>query len=247
MLTRSARLIAIGDVHGCVHALDSLLNAIAPTQDDQLVFLGDLIDQGPESREVLERLLELEQCCSLVLIQGNHEEMLCAARENEQALRYWENCGGFAMLNSYRFGGTLADIPRRHWELLAQSRPYYETDEFIFTHAGYLPDVPMSSQPDYQLRWALFEPERMRPHFSGKTVFVGHTEQTSGEICDLGFAACIDTACWRYGWLTAIEAGSKRIWQASRWGHLRDGVEPSPRPRLTQILRPRRPNVPSEL
>ena len=149
----SARLIAIGDVHGCVHALDAVVDAIAPVPSDQLVFLGDLIDQGPNTRDVLDRLIELKQWCSLVLIQGNHEEMMYAARENEKALRYWENCGGVATLNSYRFGGSLKDIPKEHWILLDECRPYFETESHIFTHANYLPDVSMPLQPGYQLRW----------------------------------------------------------------------------------------------
>lgn len=230
-----SRQIAIGDVHGCVHALDALLDAISPTSDDQLIFLGDLIDQGHDSRDVLDRLFGLKQQCSLVLIQGNHEEMLFAARESEKALRYWENCGGMTTLNSFRFGGSLKDIPDQYWKLLDESLPYYETESDIFTHANYLSEVPMSAQPGYQLRWALFEPERMQPHDSGKPVWLGHTEHP--EILDLEFATCIDTACWRYGWLTAIEVHTKQIWQANRWGSLRDEGEPSHRSQLSRLLK----------
>ena len=232
-----SRQIAIGDVHGCVHALDALLDAISPTANDQLIFLGDLIDQGHDSREVLDRLFDLKQRCSLVLIEGNHEEMMFAARESEKALRYWENCGGVTTLNSFRFGGGLKDIPEEYWKLLDEGVPYYETEDHIFTHANYLPDSPMPVQPGYQLRWALFEPEKMQPHESGKTVWVGHTEQVNGEILDLGFAACIDTACWRYGWLTAVEVNSRQTWQANRWGSLREVGEPSQRSQLSKLLR----------
>lgn len=236
-MPNDSRQIAIGDVHGCVHALDALLDAISPTPDDQLIFLGDLIDQGHESRDVIDRLIELQRRCSLVLIEGNHEEMMFAARESEKALRYWENCGGVATLNSFRFGGSLKDIPRAYWELLEEGLPYYETESQIFTHANYQPDLPMSAQPGYQLRWALFEPERMQPHMSGKSVWVGHTEQIQGEILDLGFATCIDTACWRYGWLTAVEVETKQVWQANRWGSLREAGEASQRGQLTRLLR----------
>src|SRR6187455_323685 len=124
------RLIAIGDVHGCVHALDLLLDVISPRASDQLVFLGDLIDQGRDSRDVLDRLLELQEQCQLTLIRGNHEEMMLAARESEAALHYWENCGGVATLNSYFFGARLEHIPADHWKLLDEGRDYYETDEF---------------------------------------------------------------------------------------------------------------------
>lgn len=229
------RLIAIGDVHGCAHALDALLGAIAPRPSDQLVFLGDLVDQGRDTRDVLDRLLELQQQCQVVLIRGNHEEMTFAARDSEAALRYWENCGGIATLNSYFFGARLQNLPAEHWKLLDSCRDYHETAEFIFTHANYLPDVPMNLQPDYQLRWALFDPALMRPHFSGKPVFVGHTEQHNSEILDLGFAACIDTACWRHGWLTAIEVHSRQVWQTSRWGILRDPEESTHRGHLPQL------------
>ncbi|HEY1597977.1 MAG TPA: metallophosphoesterase family protein [Pirellulales bacterium] len=234
------RLIAIGDVHGCVHALDALLEAIVPAPQDQLVFLGDLIDQGHDSCQVLDRLIALKQQCQVILIRGNHEEMLFASRDSEPALRYWENCGGVTTLNSYRFGGGLDAIPARHWGFLEECRPYFETDEFIFTHAHYLPDLPMSAQPDHQLRWALFDPAEMRPHYSGKPVIVGHTEQADCEINDLGFAVCIDTACWQHGWLTALELHTKQLWQASRWGLLRDQDEPTHRGRLPQLVRAER-------
>lgn len=231
------RLIALGDIHGCVHAFDALIEAIAPTPRDQLVFLGDMIDQGPDSREVLDRILELKRRTTVVLIQGNHEEMLLAARGSEQARRYWEMCGGVSTINSYRFGGGLEDIPQAHWDLLDECLPYLETDEGIYTHANYLPELPMPLQPGSQLRWGLFEPTAMRPHCSGKPVVVGHTEQRDGEILDLGFALCIDTACWRYGWLTAVDLAARRTWQASRWGRLRDESEPGHRQRLSEILR----------
>ena len=225
----SGRLIAIGDVHGCGHALQVLVEEISPTANDQIVFLGDLIDQGRDTCAVLEFIIELRKQCSVILIQGNHEEMMLSARENEGALRYWENCGGVSTLNSYRFGALLKDVPPEHWELLATCQPFHETDNFILTHANYLPDLPMDQQESYQLRWALFEPEEMQPHYSGKTVVVGHTEQKNSEVLDLGFAMCIDTACWRHGWLTAVELHSGKVWQASRWGIMREEGEQSHR------------------
>ena len=93
----------------------------------------------------------------------------------------------------------------------------------------------MHSQPEHQLRWALFEPAEMHPHVSGKPVIVGHTEQENSEILDLGFAVCIDTACWRHGWLTALDLRSREVWQASRWGMLRDEGEPAHRGQLTHF------------
>lgn len=234
----TSRLIAIGDVHGCSHALDAVLTSIEPTRDDRFVFLGDLVDQGKETREVIERIIALKRDCDVTLIQGNHEEMMFAARENEKALRYWEHCGGVTTINSYRFGGTLADIPATHWQLLQTCVPYYETEEFIFTHANYAPDLAMDEQLEYTLRWELFDPAKERPHFSGKAVLAGHTEQQNAEILDLGFAKCIDTTCWKYGWLTALDVSTDEVWQANRWGMMRDGIETSHRDQLKKLLKP---------
>lgn len=237
MSSEPGRLIAIGDVHGCVHALEVLLQSIVPTPVDRLIFLGDLIDQGRDSAAVLDLLLELQRQCQMRVILGNHEEMLFKAHESEPALRYWENCGGVYTLNSYRFGAGLDVIPPKHWDLLKSALPYYETEDFILTHANYFPDLPMDQQEGYRLRWALFEPDRMIPHQSGKTVVVGHTEQPNSEILDLGFVICIDTACWRHGWLTALDLRSREYWQASRWGILREAEEPTHRGLLPQISR----------
>ncbi len=74
------RTLAIGDVHGCSTALDALLALVAPTSSDVLVFLGDLVDKGPDSRGVIERLLALQHAVArLVLVLGNHDEHLLAA------------------------------------------------------------------------------------------------------------------------------------------------------------------------
>ena len=225
MGSSAGRLIAIGDVHGCIHALDAVLEAIAPTVRDELVFLGDMIDNGRESKEVLDRIVELRRQCRVVLIEGNHEEMMLRARTSEADFNYWMNCGGATTLSSYHFPGKLADVPDSHWELIESCSPFFETNEFIFTHASYLPELLMSAQPPHELRWTLFDRSELAPHCSGKPVTVGHTEQRDGEVLDLGFAACIDTACWRYGWLTALNRTSGETWQASKWGVMRKAGE----------------------
>jgi serine/threonine protein phosphatase 1 len=236
METQAGRVIAIGDVHGCVHALDAVLDAIAPTSADEFVFLGDLVDNGRDTRDVLNRVIELQRLCKIVLIQGNHEEMMLAARSDAEAFNYWQNCGGANTLSSYRFPGRMEDVTDQHWALVESCRPYYETDDLIFTHAHYLPELSMPEQPAHQLRWTLFDPKETRPHASHKPVIVGHTELKDGEILDLGFAMCIDTACWRYGWLTAVDCYTGDLWQASRWGVMREPQEATHRERLTQIF-----------
>jgi len=233
-MATGGRIIAIGDVHGCVHALETLVSDVAPDPNDTIVLLGDLIDQGRDSAAVLDFVLELGMRVNVVLIRGNHEEMMLAARDSEAALRYWEICGGITTLNSYRYGAKLSDVPEAHWTLLEACRDFYETEQFIFTHANYLPDRPMDQQPEHQLRWALLDPEEVRPHISGKTVIVGHTEQRNSEVLDLGFVVCIDTACYRHGWLTAFEPATRRVWQVSRFGMPREDQEPTHRGKIPQ-------------
>jgi serine/threonine protein phosphatase 1 len=211
----------VGDIHGCVHAFDAVLEAIVPRPTDTIVVLGDFIDQGRETREVVDRLLQLERTCRLIPILGNHEEMLLAARETPEARRHWESSGGIATIYSYRFGGSIRDIPEAHLDLVARCRSYHETADHIFVHANVDPDLAMPRQTGYTLRWSVLEPDEARCHRSGKTVICGHSEQHQGEILDLGCIKCIDTACWHYGWLTALEVNSGQLWQASRFGIVR--------------------------
>ena len=119
--------------------------------------LGDFVDQGHESRLVIDRLIELGDSCQLVVLLGNHEEMLLAARTSEEALRSWEVCGGVQTLNSYHFGGSLEYIPDAHWDFVAQCRDYYETPDHIFVHASFDYDEPLDRQPPHRLRWELLE------------------------------------------------------------------------------------------
>lgn len=222
---KQTRVIAIGDIHGCIHALESLVDAIRPVSDDTFVVLGDFIDQGWESRAVIDRLIRLQDVCRLVCVKGNHEEMMLSALANPQFQHDWEDCGGATMLRSYRIGARLEDIPKDHVQFVADCVDYFETDRFIFAHAGVDPGLPMARQPRRRLRWSILDPDNSRGHVSGKVAIVGHTEQKDGEILDLGFIKCIDTACWRYGWLSALDVTTGRVWQASRFGHLRSGNE----------------------
>ena len=83
------RVIAFGDVHGCVRSLRALLGEIQPTQQDTLVFLGDCVDHGPESREVISELIGLKEKCCVVPILGNHEEMMVRFLEGRTQADDW--------------------------------------------------------------------------------------------------------------------------------------------------------------
>lgn len=226
------RTIAIGDIHGCVLALEAILESIQPQPDDRLVFLGDYVDRGPDSRGVIELVMATAYRCRIVPLLGNHELMLVAARESPQFVPFWLQCGGQQTIDSY--GGDLAQVPTEHWDFFESCRRHFETDSHLYFHANYDPTLMPAEQSDMLTLWQHLSQSIPGPHRSGKTAIVGHTPQRNGEVLDLGHLLCIDTACFAGGWLTAIDVHSKQLWQANRLGQLRPSAvcEP-PQPRET--------------
>jgi serine/threonine protein phosphatase 1 len=230
------RLLAIGDIHGCLRALTTLLDLVAPQADDLLIALGDYVDRGPDSRGVLDRLIALHDAGRLIALRGNHDVMMVDARDGHDL--GWLEVGGELTLRSYDiedskigkffrgmgwFGDPedlLAKVPRRHWKFLEDDcLPYYETEEYIFVHANLYPDVPLAEQPDYMLYW-----ERLTgpcEHISGKTMICGHTRQKNGRPLNLGTTICIDTNVYEDGWLTCLDVHTGRVWQANERGETR--------------------------
>ena len=121
------RTIAIGDIHGCSAALDALLDAIRPRPEDVIVPLGDYINRGPDTRGVLDRLIDLGRRCRLVPLLGNHEQMLLEARSGLHPTT-WLGMGGLATLASYGHGRDLSLIPEEHFEFLEGCLDFHETD-----------------------------------------------------------------------------------------------------------------------
>src|SRR5438105_4493892 len=215
-----SRTIAIGDIHGCSAALRALLKAIEPDEDDTLVLLGDYVDRGPDSRGVIEYVLEIEKSHHVVPLMGNHELMLLDSLEHSQVIGMWLECGGDATVRSY--DGKLSNIPPEHLEFLRRCKRYYEIPSHFFVHANYAADVPLDEQPDYLLFWEHLHFHLPPPHDGGKIAIVGHTSQKKAEILDLGHVICIDTFCHGGGWLTAMDVESGQVWQADRNGRLRE-------------------------
>jgi serine/threonine protein phosphatase 1 len=220
------RIWAIGDVHGCLTALDTLLQTLELQPDDRLIFLGDLIDRGPESKGVIERLFTLRSERQVDVVQGNHEEMLLIARDLPGYARAWQMYGGKETLASYGLPDGTIDgwpdaIPAEHWNFIKKEMvDAVEEDKHILVHGGYDPTLPLDQQPWNQLRWQKWNDPQ--PHCSEKIVVCGHTHQVSGIPLSVGHAICIDT--WVYGgdgWLTALELGSHEYVQANQKGDIR--------------------------
>lgn len=212
------RVLAIGDIHGCDVALATLLDGIGLTPEDTVIVLGDFIDRGPDSKGVINRLIQLSQEVKLIAICGNHEELLLQSLERGSPRMMWIGAGAIATLDSY--GGHLSDIPPAHIEFLKSLRDYWQTETHIFVHANVEPHTPMEQQLSLWLRWDKFTGDEVR-HISAKTVVCGHTSQSSGmpAVCD-GFV-CIDTKVHGGLWLTCLDVVNELIWQARQTGEFR--------------------------
>ena len=112
------RTIAIGDIHGCLRAFDALLAAIDLQKTDILVPVGDYIDRGPDSKGVIDRLIELREQTQLFPLMGNHEEMMLSVLDRRREPFGWLNHGGHNTMESYGFAGDLSVIPASHREFL---------------------------------------------------------------------------------------------------------------------------------
>lgn len=214
------RTIAIGDIHGCSLALSVLLDQLQLARDDRVIFMGDYIDRGPNSRDVVEQVMQLALRCEVIPLLGNHELLILQSFASKQPNPFWvQQCGGAETLISY--GGTLDDIPPGHWQFFKACRRHYETERHLFVHANYDPDKTLDEQPEHLLFWQHLSMFIPRPHVSGKTVVMGHTPQRTGDVLNLGHLICVDTGCFAGGWLTAFDVDSGQVWQANRFGEFR--------------------------
>ena len=212
------RTLAIGDIHGCLTAFDTLLDAVKPRAGDRIVTLGDYVDRGPDTAGVLDRLVELSQSHDLVPLRGNHDELMLSAREDDDDFELWLDYGGDDVLESYDLPvcrSSLNKIPARHWAFLAeQCRDLFETSTHFYVHGGVRHDLPLNKQRPRVCRWTKFRDPP--PHESGKTMVCGHTSQKTGRPRHLGHAVCIDTWVYGRGWLTCLEVETGKVWQANR-------------------------------
>lgn len=172
-------LIAIGDIHGCAQSLDLLLERLSPAPDDHLVFIGDYVDRGPDSKGVIDRLLALKERYACTFLRGNHEALMLAYLGGGEADLWWAN-GGIATLRSYQAAGAALVIPDEHVEFIRDTLLYYDTPDFFFVHAGLKPSLTITENlMRYGEEVLLWE----RSHLQASTVVwekpvvFGHTPQ----------------------------------------------------------------------
>jgi len=218
------RHLAIGDIHGCITALRSLIDFVAVRPDDTIITLGDYVDRGPDSSAVLDFIIDLGKTHTLVPLRGNHEIMMLDARESKSWFHAWMRYGGDATLLSYarteEDAGSFADVPDAHFEFIENELvSFFECESHFFVHANADADIALEQQADPTLYWRRYaNPEQ---HCSGKIMVCGHTIQQSGLPASNGAGICIDTWAYGDGWLSCLDVDSGTVWQANEAGDTR--------------------------
>ncbi|GAA0306483.1 metallophosphoesterase family protein [Sphingomonas oligophenolica] len=226
-----ARAYAIGDVHGRLDLLDEMLNVIkwdrrqtGPARD-YLILLGDVIDRGPDSRGVIERLMALSGDVRPVFLMGNHEEMMLRVLGDEpEAVHQWLTYGGYEFAQSYGVevgklaalspidaaASIRAKVPASHLAFIEGFADSFTFGDYLFVHAGLRPGRTLAEQDTHDLRW-------IREEFidddsdHGCMVVHGHTISAQPEQMENRIG--IDTGAYRTGILTAlrIEGDQRRL------------------------------------
>ena len=229
------RLYAIGDVHGCLDELDRLLAAIEADDTARaaaggagaatLVFLGDLVDRGPESAAVLTRLLDLSRTRpGTRFLKGNHEEVfLRALAADREALRLFCRVGGRETVLSYGLDAEqyermdyselaehlAAVVPAEHRAFMEGFEDIVVAGDYAFVHAGIRPEVPLDEQRGADLRWIRTSfLDYRRPH--PKIIVHGHT--ITDEVDRRPNRIGVDTGAYASGRLSAIGLEGTDSW-----------------------------------
>lgn len=227
------RTLVISDIHGELAKFEKLLSAASyQAGKDQLILLGDYIDRGPNSRGVMEKVMQLKKEGAIVL-KGNHDDMMEKAFEEESHMKGWLRNGGIQTLLSYGYELPRADTSgldqliekikpltkteavEEHLAFFHELGHYYETDDYIFVHAGIHPATPLASTDPFVLMWIR---EEFHDGYNGeKKVVFGHTPTHNlHDGCEVYFGSNniigIDGGCVFGGRLNAFELPGNRVY-----------------------------------
>jgi len=221
------RAYIVGDIHGCVQELEVLVAGLPLQTDDRLVFLGDYIDRGPGSREVVDLLLRLraEQTCQLTFLKGNHEDMFLdfLGKNGHFGEGFLDN-GGHMTLRSYRIpygvsGREAAEsLPPEHLQFFQELEIFTVVEPVLCVHAGVNPLLPLAEQNAEEMLWIRQE-FLTNPHLLPYTVVFGHTPHRAVRF-DLPYKVGIDTGLVYGGKLSCLEVTEKQLYQVAK-GSLR--------------------------
>ena len=214
----------IGDIHGCVNELVHLLDSLPLERGDRIVFLGDYIDRGPDSRGVISQLLGLQGTVEeeIVFLKGNHEDMLLGylglgGRHGDMFLYN----GGRATLTSYGISDIstppaeiVSRFPESHLQFLTNLKPFHVVEPFCCVHAGIRPLKSLSEQDESDMLWIRSE-FILNPHRLPFTVLFGHTPQNE-VLFDLPYKVGLDTGLVYGNKLSCLEVEGKTLYQINR-------------------------------
>lgn len=219
-------LIAVGDIHGHLDLLNDLLGQISNRPDhagrggqDHLIFLGDYVDRGPNSAQVIDRLCQVQQDApNAVFLKGNHEEMMVSFLQAGDLTKgyHWLRNGGDATSESYgvrppddledtnallEFRSELAAVvPDAHWQFLDALQVSHRAGDYIFVHAGLRPGIPFADQRDEDMIWIRDRFLQSDADFGGCVVH-GHSPSPTPDIHPNRIG--LDTGSGKGGYLTA--------------------------------------------
>lgn len=219
-----SRLFAISDIHGCLKPFYELVtNSIRLTKSDRLVLLGDYIDRGDQSKEVIDFIIDLQATgFPITILTGNHETMLTDSYYNRELLPIWLMNNGMTTLKSF----GIEDIKEidNHYLDFFKSMEYYKIEgDTVFVHAGF---DDLASDPFSNKQSMVWESRKryQNPVFSGKTIIHGHRpnylSDLRSQINTKSKVICIDTGCVYdnesgYGILTALEVNTMTLYTVS--------------------------------
>lgn len=176
------RIFAVGDVHGCIKTLNSLLNEIKLKKTDKLIFLGDLIDRGPNSKAVLDLFFSLKsEGYDVNSIIGNHEFMMLESLLAKSKREHWKKQGGDIVLKNFNLAHP-EQIPKKYFDLISSFPLFLELGGYILVHAGLNFDIDNSFEDKDAMIWERNREGIDTTKLDGKTMLVGHTPKSLDEI-----------------------------------------------------------------
>lgn len=216
-------LYAVGDIHGQANLLESLLARIRADAESSthqrrvLLFIGDYVDRGPASRDVVERVAAGFPGFETVALKGNHEQMLLDFLSDPKVWDVYRRLGGSETLLSYGVDRSLivgvstspakvrdaflGVLPQNHQDFLRSLALSYDCGDYHFVHAGVRPGVPLHLQSEMDRLWIRDQFLNAGDVFGGRVIVHGHTPAVKPE--NLGFRIGIDTGAYMTGRLTA--------------------------------------------
>jgi serine/threonine protein phosphatase 1 len=197
-----SRTYAVPDLHGRYDLLSVAIEKISQHSRGaiaKIVTLGDYVDRGPESRRVMERLVNLSlEALPLVALKGNHEAMMWDCCKNLSEIEWWIKNGGDQTLLSYGTAGLqVTAVPAAHLDWIAKLPSMYVDQHRVFVHAGVDNNLPLDRQNDQVLLWKRY-PEGFKKGHGQRHVVHGHDARPDGPILTKG-RTNLDAMAWRMG------------------------------------------------